>query len=60
MPAPLETALSAIFWRLVDTARGTTLGVGDDIAWLGPFAAWWALVVDIARACSVDSPRRSP
>ena len=46
MPAPLETALSAIFWRLVDTARGTTLGVGDDVAWLGPFAAWWALVID--------------
>ncbi len=46
MPPPLETALSAIFWRLVDTARGTTLGVGDDVAWLGPFAAWWALVID--------------
>ncbi|MBK6809875.1 MAG: serine/threonine protein kinase [Sandaracinaceae bacterium] len=46
MPASLETALSAIFWRLVDTARGTTLGVGDDVAWLGPFAAWWALVID--------------
>src|SRR5690606_31244410 len=46
MPPPLETALSAVFWRLVDTARGTTLGAGDDVAWLGPFAAWWALVID--------------
>jgi serine/threonine-protein kinase len=46
MPAPLERALSAIFWRLVDTTRGTTLGLIDDVKWLGPFAAWWALVID--------------
>ena len=46
MPPPLQNALSAIFWRLVDTTRGTALGEVDDVAWLGPFAAWWALVVD--------------
>jgi serine/threonine-protein kinase len=33
-------------WRLVDTTRGTTLGLIDDEEWLGPFAAWWALVID--------------
>lgn len=46
MPEPLERALSAVFWRLVDTTRGTTLGLIDDVQWLGPFAAWWALVID--------------
>jgi serine/threonine-protein kinase len=46
MPPPLGSALSGIFWRLVDTTRGTSLGEVDDVAWLGPFAAWWALVVD--------------
>ncbi|MBW2529511.1 MAG: serine/threonine protein kinase, partial [Deltaproteobacteria bacterium] len=46
MPQSLKNALSAIFWRLVDTTRGTTLGVGDDVRWLGPFTAWWALVID--------------
>ena len=46
MPEPLTHALSSIFWRLVDTTRGTTLGMGDDVRWLGPFAAWWALVID--------------
>ena len=46
MPGPLRSALSAIFWRLVDTTRGTALGEVDDVQWLGPFAAWWALVVD--------------
>jgi serine/threonine-protein kinase len=46
MPPPLQRALSAIFWRLVDTTRGTSLGEVDDVAWLGPFAAWWGLVVD--------------
>ncbi|RLB66189.1 MAG: hypothetical protein DRI90_00030 [Deltaproteobacteria bacterium] len=46
LPRPLQSALSAIFWRLVDTTRGTTLGLGDDVSWLGPFAAWWALVID--------------
>jgi eukaryotic-like serine/threonine-protein kinase len=46
LPPPLERALSAVFWRLVDTTRGTTLGLGDDVKWLGPFAAWWALVID--------------
>jgi tRNA A-37 threonylcarbamoyl transferase component Bud32 len=46
LPAPLASALSALFWRLVDTTRGTTLGEVDDVEWLGPFAAWWALVID--------------
>lgn len=46
MPAPLRNALSAVFWRLVDTTRGTALGEVDDVEWLGPFAAWWALVID--------------
>lgn len=46
LPPAIETALSALFWRLVDTTRGTTLGETDDVAWLGPFAAWWALVID--------------
>ncbi|MBV9945389.1 MAG: protein kinase, partial [Myxococcales bacterium] len=46
LPAPLREALSALLWRLVDTARGTALGEVDDTRWLGPFAAWWALVID--------------
>jgi serine/threonine-protein kinase len=46
LPAPLRTALSALLWRLVDTTRGTALGEVDDVRWLGPFAAWWALVID--------------
>ena len=46
LPAPLRSALSALFWRLVDTTRGTALGEVDDVEWLGPFAAWWALVID--------------
>ncbi|HSU38102.1 MAG TPA: serine/threonine-protein kinase [Polyangiaceae bacterium] len=46
LPPPLQAALSAIFWRLVDTTRGTALGEVDDVEWLGPFAAWWALVID--------------
>ncbi|MBW2461778.1 MAG: serine/threonine protein kinase [Deltaproteobacteria bacterium] len=46
MPPALQSALSGIFWRLVDTTRGTSLGEVDDVAWLGPFAAWWALVID--------------
>ncbi len=46
LPPPLEGALSALFWRLVDTTRGTALGEVDDVEWLGPFAAWWALVID--------------
>jgi serine/threonine-protein kinase len=45
-PPPLQAALSALFWRLVDTTRGTALGEVDDVEWLGPFAAWWALVID--------------
>ena len=45
-PAPLKGALSTLFWRLVDTTRGTALGEVDDVEWLGPFAAWWALVID--------------
>jgi serine/threonine-protein kinase len=46
LPASLKSALSALFWRLVDTTRGTALGEVDDVEWLGPFAAWWALVID--------------
>jgi eukaryotic-like serine/threonine-protein kinase len=46
LPPALKAALSALFWRLVDTTRGTALGEVDDIEWLGPFAAWWALVID--------------
>jgi eukaryotic-like serine/threonine-protein kinase len=46
LPAPLKGALSTLFWRLVDTTRGTALGEVDDVLWLGPFAAWWALVID--------------
>ncbi len=46
-PPALERALSEVFWRLVDTTRGTTRGIDDDdVEWLGPFAAWWALVID--------------
>ena len=46
LPESLEGALSTLFWRLVDTTRGTALGEVDDVRWLGPFAAWWALVID--------------
>ena len=46
LPSSVKTALSAMFWRLVDTTRGTALGEVDDVRWLGPFAAWWALVID--------------
>ncbi|NUO49127.1 MAG: hypothetical protein HOV80_09750, partial [Polyangiaceae bacterium] len=46
LPGALKTGLSALFWRLVDTTRGTALGEVDDVRWLGPFAAWWALVID--------------
>jgi serine/threonine-protein kinase len=46
LSAPLAGALSTLLWRLVDTTRGTSLGEVDDVRWLGPFAAWWALVID--------------
>lgn len=46
LPPSIENALSTLFWRLVDTTRGTALGEVDDVRWLGPFAAWWALVID--------------
>ncbi|APR78686.1 Serine/threonine protein kinase [Minicystis rosea] len=46
LPPALKSALSTLFWRLVDTTRGTALGEVDDVRWLGPFAAWWALVID--------------
>ena len=46
LPPALQGALSTLFWRLVDTTRGTALGEVDDVRWLGPFAAWWALVID--------------
>lgn len=46
LPPALKNALSMLFWRLVDTTRGTALGEVDDVRWLGPFAAWWALVID--------------
>lgn len=42
----LQRALSALFWRLVDSTRGTALGAVDDVEWLGPFSAWWALVIE--------------
>ncbi|MCB9593383.1 MAG: serine/threonine protein kinase [Sandaracinaceae bacterium] len=45
-PPALRGALSALFWRLVDTTRGSALGEVDDVQWLGPFAAWWGLVID--------------
>lgn len=46
LPPALKSALSTLFWRLVDTTRGTALGEVDDVEWLGPFAAWWGLVID--------------
>jgi len=46
LPPALKNALSTLLWRLVDTTRGTALGEVDDVRWLGPFAAWWALVID--------------
>jgi serine/threonine-protein kinase len=46
LPPALKNALSTLFWRLVDTTRGTALGEVDDVRWLGPFAAWWGLVID--------------
>ena len=46
VPPALRSALSTLFWRLVDTTRGTALGEVDDVEWLGPFAAWWGLVID--------------
>jgi serine/threonine-protein kinase len=46
LPHSLRNALSSLLWRLVDATRGTSLGEVDDVRWLGPFAAWWALVVD--------------
>ena len=46
LSSALKGALSALFWRLVDTTRGTALGEVDDVEWLGPFAAWWGLVID--------------
>ncbi len=46
MTPSLESALSTLFWRIVDTTRGTALGEVDDVEWLGPFAAWWGLVID--------------
>ncbi|MCX4243963.1 serine/threonine-protein kinase [Paraliomyxa miuraensis] len=46
-PPVLERALSEVFWRLVDATRGTARDIDDDDEeWLGPFAAWWALVID--------------
>ncbi|MCU0654729.1 MAG: serine/threonine protein kinase [Polyangiaceae bacterium] len=46
-PTPaLRGALSSLFWRLVDSTRGTALGEVDDVAWLGPFAGWWGLVIE--------------
>jgi serine/threonine-protein kinase len=46
LPASLKAAMSSLLWRLVDTTQGTALGEVDDVRWLGPFAAWWALVID--------------
>ncbi|HEY8077850.1 MAG TPA: serine/threonine-protein kinase [Labilithrix sp.] len=61
-PPSLEGALATLFWRLVDTTRGTALGEVDDLAWLGPFAAWWALVIDrpaVLRKLAVALPMMS-
>src|SRR5262249_53357444 len=44
LPPSLESALSTLFWRLVDTTRGTALGEVHDVRWLRPFAAAWAPV----------------
>ena len=54
LPAPLEGALSTpLLAALVDTTRGTALGeVGTTSAWLGPFAAWWALRRSTGPRCS--------
>ena len=46
LPENLQAALASMFWRLVDTTRGTALGAVDDVEWLGPFVAWWSLVID--------------
>jgi serine/threonine-protein kinase len=46
LPSSLKNALSSLFWRLVDTTRGSALGEIDDTEWLGPFAAWWGLVLE--------------
>jgi serine/threonine-protein kinase len=46
LPSSLSNALSSLFWRLVDVTRGSALGELDDTEWLGPFAAWWGLVID--------------
>lgn len=46
LPHPVEAALATLLWRLVDTTRGSALGEVEDARWLGPFAAWWALVID--------------
>src|SRR5690606_800817 len=46
IPPALAAALGAVFWRLGDTTRGIALGAVDDVEWLGPLAAWWALVID--------------
>jgi tRNA A-37 threonylcarbamoyl transferase component Bud32 len=46
LPGVLKDALGTLLWRLVDATRGTALGEVDDVRWLGPFAAWWALVID--------------
>ena len=40
----METALKTI-WPFYG-ALVLALGEVDDIRWLGPFAAWWALVID--------------
>jgi hypothetical protein len=45
LPAALKQALAGLLWRMVDCTRGTSLGEVDDVRWLGPFAAWWSLVI---------------
>ncbi|MDC0744206.1 serine/threonine-protein kinase [Polyangium mundeleinium] len=62
-PPALKNALSALLWRLVDTTRGTALGEVDDVRWLGPFAAWWALVIDrpaMLRQLATSLPMMAP
>lgn len=59
----LQSALAGLLWRLVDTTRGTSLGELEDLQWLGPFAAWWALVIDrpaVLRALAAALPMADP
>jgi len=55
LPAALKAALSTLFWRLVDTTRGTALGEVDEtdpLAEIWPSSAGWATSV-CARSNSI-------